>query len=64
MIGIIYSKDLIGKKGDSVASLMREPYMVLDSLEASSVFKEIKSNRVHIGSVRDDKVRHVRIVTL
>jgi putative hemolysin len=64
VIGIIYSKDLIGKKGDSVASLMREPYIVLDSLEATKVFKAMKSKRIHLGVVQDDKGRHVGIVTL
>jgi len=64
VIGIIYSKDLVGKKGDTVASLMREPFIVLDSMEAITVFKAMKSKRIHLGVVQDDKGDQIGIVTL
>ena len=64
VIGVIYSKDLVGKKGGTVASLMRKPFMVLESAMATTVFHDMKKKRIHLGVVQDAEGKHIGIVTL
>jgi len=64
VIGVIHSKDLVGKKGGTVASLMRKPFIVLESTEATVVFHEMKKKRIHLGVVRDAEGGDIGIVTL
>ena len=64
VIGVVYSKDLIGKERGRVKSLMRPPFMVSAISDVTDIFHAMKRRRIHMAIVGDNKGNHIGIVTL
>lgn len=64
IIGVLYSKDLIGKEKGLIKSLIRPPFFVSNSDDITNVFNSMKEKRIHIGIVQDNKGNSIGIVTL
>lgn len=64
IIGILYSKDLLGKKDGPIASLIREPFKVKITDDITDIFNTMKKRRVHIAIVENDIGEDVGIITL
>jgi|GEM_PF-867917 putative hemolysin len=64
VIGVLHSKDLIGKEKGRIKSLMRTPLIVSEKNDVTDVFHTMKEKRVHMAIVKDDSGKHIGIVTL
>ncbi len=64
IIGVFYSKDLIGKEKGFIKSLIRPPFFISNSEDITDIFNSMKEKRVHIAIVQDDKGNSIGIVTL
>ncbi len=64
IIGVLYSKDLIGKEKGVIKSLIKTPFVVSDSDEITDVFTSMKEKRIHFAIVQNNVGKPVGIVTL
>jgi CBS domain containing-hemolysin-like protein len=64
VIGILHSKDLLGKKKGKIKSFMRSPFIVNRNRDVTDVFQAMKKKRMHMAIVEDRNNRHIGIVTL
>lgn len=64
IIGILYSKDLLGKKDGPIESLLREPFKVKITDDITDIFNLMKKMRVHIAIVENNNGEDVGIITL
>jgi CBS domain containing-hemolysin-like protein len=64
IMGIIYSKDLILAEDLDIPSLMRKPFLVNEKEDITEVFAKMKSKRIHLAIVEDERGHHTGIVTL
>ena len=64
VMGIVYSKDLIGRASGRITHIMRDPVFVKDDSDISDIFSTMKRNRIHMVIVRNGKEEHVGVVTL
>ncbi len=64
IIGVLYSKDLIGKHQGVIESLIKPPYFVSNSDDITDIFISMKEKRIHIAIVQDNKREPIGIVTL
>lgn len=68
VVGIIYTKDLIDRKTDlqhiDLASLMREPLFVPDSLPLPRLLREFQLGRGHMAVVLDEYGGTAGVITL
>ncbi|MDG6224873.1 MAG: hemolysin family protein [Candidatus Thermoplasmatota archaeon] len=62
--GILYSKDLLMAKDTDIPSLIRKPFIVREEDEITDVFERMRSERIHMAIVMNDKKEHAGIVTL
>lgn len=64
VIGLIYSKDLIARNDGRIKSLMRKPNIVSRHSDVTDIFSDMMQNRTHMAIVKNEKGRHIGIVTL
>lgn len=64
VIGVLHSKDLIGKEKGRIKSLMRTPLIVPATKDVTDVFHTMKATRVHMAIIRDESGKHIGIATL
>ncbi|HOP09519.1 MAG TPA: hemolysin family protein [Candidatus Methanofastidiosa archaeon] len=64
IIGVMYSKDILAAVEGAAREWMREPFYIPESEDITTVFDQMKRDRVHIGIVRDKDFRVIGIVTL
>jgi putative hemolysin len=64
IVGVMYSKDVLNADRGTVREWMREPFYISESEDITTVFEQMKSNRVHMGIVHDEDFRFLGIVTL
>ncbi|ODS37076.1 MAG: hypothetical protein A7316_02085 [Candidatus Altiarchaeales archaeon WOR_SM1_86-2] len=62
--GILYSKDLLGKKEAQIKSFMRKPFVVSANSDVTDIFNAMKRKRIHMAVVKDEDGKHIGIVTL
>lgn len=62
--GILYSKDLLMAKDTDIPSLIRKPFIVKENDEITELFERMRSERIHMAIVMNDKKEHAGIVTL
>lgn len=62
--GLLYSKDLLIEKGDSIMSLMKPAFVVSIKSDVTDTFNEMKRKRIHMAIVKNKNGQHVGIVTL
>ncbi|MFP4608786.1 MAG: CBS domain-containing protein, partial [Candidatus Aenigmatarchaeota archaeon] len=64
IVGILYSKELLGVEGGKVKDHMRDPYFVNASDDVTEVFKHMRNERIHQAIVEDEEGRFDGIITL
>jgi len=64
IVGIVYSKDLIGKTSGRISTIMRTPHFVQDTTDISDIFNAMRRKRIHMAIVKNKDGDHVGIVTL
>ncbi len=64
IIGMVYTKDLLGVREGDVASIMRKPEVISGSRDVTEVFNQMKKKRIHFAVVMDKKGHQIGIVTL
>lgn len=64
VIGIVYSKDLIGRRAGRITSVMRTPYFVSEDDDITDIFNAMRQKRIHVAIVNDERRDHIGIVTL
>jgi putative hemolysin len=70
IVGILYSKDLLRSKlspdssSTTVATLMRKPYYVSESLQLNILFRKFKQNKIHMAIVKNQNGNVTGIVTM
>jgi len=64
VIGILYSKEILGKGGGEVKDHMREPYFVRNKDDVTKVFQRMRKERIHLAVVRDEDGNFDGIITL
>lgn len=64
VIGILYSKEIIGKEEGMVKEQMREPHFVSNDDDITEAFKWMRKNRIHQAVVRDEDGEFDGIITL
>jgi CBS domain containing-hemolysin-like protein len=62
--GLVYSKDLLGRKDGELESFLRSPYIISPKEDITDIFKEMKKKRIHMAIVKNDSDEHIGIVTL
>lgn len=66
--GILYLKDIIKPLKDNekidIKKLMREPYFVPESKEIDELFKEMKTNKIHMAIVIDEYGGTAGVITM
>ncbi len=64
VVGILYSKEILGKEGAQVKDHMREPYFVRNKEDVTKVFQRMRKERIHLAVVRDEDGEFDGIITL
>ncbi len=64
VIGILYSKEILGKEGGKVKDYMREPYFVKNNDDITRIFERMRKERIHMAIVRDKEGNFDGIITL
>jgi len=64
VVGILYSKEILGKEGGQVKDHMREPYFVKNKDDVTKVFQRMRNERIHLAVVRDEEDNFDGIITL
>lgn len=64
VIGILYSKELLGEEGGMVKDYMRTPYFVSKNADVTEVFQRMRKERIHQAIVKDEEGRFDGIITL
>ncbi len=64
VIGILYSKELLGQEGGEVKDYMGEPYFVKNDDDVTEIFKTMRKDRIHMAIVEDDDGGFDGIITL
>jgi putative hemolysin len=64
VMGILYNKDLLGKKEGRIKPLLKSPFIVSLKNDITDVFDQMRKKRIHIAIVRDENNRHIGMVTL
>ncbi len=64
VVGILYSKEILGKEGGKVKDHMREPYFVRNQDDATKVFQRMRKERIHLAVVRDENDNFDGLITL
>lgn len=53
VVGIVYSKDLIGQASGRITSIMRRPHFVRADSDISDIFNAMKRKRIHMAIVKN-----------
>lgn len=65
VIGILYSKNLLGGQGGKIGDYIREePYYVSNQDDITEIFEHMRRNRIHMAIVLDDEGNFDGIITL
>jgi len=64
VIGVLYSKEILGKGGGEVKDHMREPYFVRNKDDVTKIFQHMRKERIHLAIVRDEDGKFDGIITL
>ncbi|MFH0853551.1 MAG: hemolysin family protein [bacterium] len=64
IIGLIYSKDILGQREGQLKDYLREPRIVSDNSDITDVFSQMKNQRIHVAVVENKEKKQVGIVTL
>jgi len=64
VVGILYSKEMLGEEGGEVKNLVREPYFVRNKDDVTKVFQHMRKERIHLAIVRDENGDFDGIITL
>jgi CBS domain containing-hemolysin-like protein len=64
VVGVLYSKDLLGKTSGNCKSLMKPPFFTSSDSDITDIFNEMRKKRVHLAIVKNDNGEHIGIVTL
>jgi len=64
VVGILYSKEILGKEGGQVKDHMRETYFVRNKEDVTKVFQRMRKERIHLAVVRDEEGEFDGIITL
>lgn len=64
VVGILYSKEILGREGGEVKDYMRKPYFVRNEQDITEVFQRMRRERIHMAIVKDDQGEFDGIITL
>ncbi|MFP4001967.1 MAG: hemolysin family protein [Thermoplasmata archaeon] len=64
VIGILYSKEILGREEGEVKDHMREPYFVKNKDDATKIFQRMRKERIHLAIVEDEYGDFDGIITL
>ncbi len=64
VVGILYSKEILGVEGGEVKDYMRRPYFVNKEDDATKVFQRMRKERIHQAIVKDQNENFDGIITL
>ncbi len=64
VMGILYSKEILGKVGGEIKDHMREPYFVKNKEDVTKIFQHMRKERIHLAVVRDEDGEFDGIITL
>lgn len=64
VVGILYSKEILGREGGTVKDYMREPYFVGKNEDVTKVFERMRKERIHLSVVEDEDGEFDGIITL
>jgi putative hemolysin len=64
IMGLVYSKDLLGKDGGNISKLIRPTVLLKGTMDVTKAFKLLKEKRIHMAVVTGVKDEHIGIVTL
>lgn len=64
VIGILYSKEILGKDEGKVKDYVREPHFVRNQDDITTVFQMMRKNRIHQAVVKDEDGNFDGIITL
>ncbi len=64
VVGILYSKEILGREGGKVKDYMRKPSFVNNQDDITSVFQRMKKERIHMAIVHDEDGDFDGIITL
>lgn len=64
IIGLVYSKDLLGKHEGKINHFMRTPFVISQTRDVTDVFNEMKQNRIHMAIVENSAGEQIGVVTL
>ena len=64
VVGILYSKEILGREGGEVKDYMRKPYFVRNEQDITEVFQRMRRERIHMAIVRDEQGEFDGIITL
>ncbi len=64
VVGILYSKEILGKEGGQVKDYMRQPYFVRNEQDVTEVFQRMRKERIHMAIVKDGEGEFDGIITL
>ncbi|MEF8833168.1 MAG: hemolysin family protein [Candidatus Thermoplasmatota archaeon] len=64
VVGILYSKEILGTGGGEVKDYMREPYFVRNKDDVTKIFQHMRKERIHLAVVRDGDGDFDGIITL
>jgi CBS domain containing-hemolysin-like protein len=64
IIGLIYSKDLLGKKEGKISTYTRDVFILPGDMDLTRGFGKMKERRIHLAIVTDTEGNHIGIITL
>ncbi len=64
IVGVLYSKDIIGQDEGTIKEFMKQPYIVHDNDDITKVFKAFQKKRIHMAIVQDRNGNFAGIITL
>jgi CBS domain containing-hemolysin-like protein len=69
ILGILYAKDLLNKKleqpqDSGIKELLRKPFYVTKDMRLNLLLRELRTRKVHLALVNDEKGKLVGLVTL
>jgi putative hemolysin len=64
IVGILYSKDLLGGSVDKLKELYRKPLFISMGKHVTSVFQQMQKKRIHMAIIKNRNGKHIGIATL
>ncbi len=64
VVGLVYVKDLLGKKRGVIDDYARHPFITFPDREAAELFEEMREGRIHMALVCGEGGRLLGIITL